>query len=214
MLIPDLKATKEINLTRLYFERSVDNAQFALENARTDEEKKEAKKILKTAQKVLKDHIPNGSDPTITIGYIPPPKLTELRNSGFVNLRDEGEFDAKTISAGFLNRTAEVSREYLRWGVRGHTNLADVKFETETERIGSKEFEVASIETVYIYEAMSNGLYFNWIANEVIAYNTLDESKKKQSSQPPGTQPKSSTVKSANSNPKSKGSTGADTQEK
>jgi len=205
MLIPDLAATKEINLVRLYFERTVDNARYGLEQAGSEEEKKEATETLTAAQKALDEFQPSDDDPTITIGSIPPPKLTELRNCGFVSLRDEKDAEADKVSAEFLNRTAEISRQYIRWGVRGHANLSGVKFETEKDRIGSKEYEVASVETVYIYEGMSNGLYFNWIANEVIKFNTLDESKKKQSSQPAGTSPQTSTANSADKNPSSKG---------
>lgn len=201
MLIPDLKATKDINLTVLYFERSVESAEYALREAKTEEEKKEAREVVEAAKKVLEEFKSNGEDPIVTIGYLPPQKMTELRNEGFINARDAGEINPSTISADFLHRTASMSRQYLRWGVRGHKNLSDVPFETEKEVLGPREFDVASWDTVGIYELMSNGLYFNWLANEVIKFNNLDDSKKKQSSQQSGTSPQNSTVRFAKASP-------------
>lgn len=216
MLIPkptapiiDASATVDVNLLQLYLEKSIESAEYILNTTKDNKEKEGAEETIKEAKKELKKFVPSDEDPVVTIGYLPPPKMTEIRNQRFVNSRDARGHELSKLPADFLNRSAVIARELLRWGVRGHKNISGVSYEGDTERINGIDYPVATWETVYLYERLSDGLYFHWIANTIDAFNTLDESKKKQSLPPAGTRPRSSTAKSANSSPSSRKSTDA-----
>jgi|GEM_PF-3439388 len=201
ILIPDRKATEEINLNRLYLERSIRNAEFFLEEAKKDEEKAEAEKALQETREALEKFEPAKDDPVVVVGCLPTSKLSELKNQGMIDVRDEAKDEDRinpdTVSAGFLNKADEIRRQYLRWGIKGHRNLG-VKYESEVVKCGPLEYTVPTWEMVEVYEGMQDGLFFGWLAEEVREFNTLGTKKKSRSSPTSGDRTPTSSAGDAN----------------
>ena len=114
----------------------------------------------------------DGAGPTVTIGYLPAAKKTSLSHRLYALQRSQqGEWSSDALDEG-----TEISREWLRWGLRGHS-LA-VPFATEEVEYRGAKVAVAAASMVDLYER--NGLLFA-LRRCVEEYNDLSAEKKTQS---------------------------------
>ncbi len=202
MLTSNPHETEELDLLELHLMSTKINAEYAIKKLTekdtplTDEEKADvalAHDALEAAGVALGRHVKDGTTPTALIGFIPTRKLSNLRHRYGILQRDK--FDVEKATLEQREEFDEIARLYLRWGIKGHSNLG-VTYETESEQCGPRTVHVASWEMVDVYEGL-NLLYLMY--QKVREYNTLAEIKKKESTLSVGTTPQNSTAKSADS---------------
>ena len=196
ILTPDFNATVELDLVELDLKRTIQNADFVLSGEDISAElRTDAEVSRKAAQEALDKHNSNGTSPKVKIGYIPPRKLTTLRHKHYVLTRQDLKIEDATCEQ--LEELSDIQREYLRWGIKGHSGL-DAEYKAEKDVCGPKEYNTASWDTVELYEGMGllSALY-----TEVLVYNMLSEEKKRVSLSKPGTNPTTLTVASASKSP-------------
>jgi hypothetical protein len=206
ILTPDLSATQEVNLLEMILrdiQRRTASMLAQMETAEIKDEDKDeqeaafkiARDALDAAEKELAAFQPADDHPHITIGYIHPRKAGSLENRRFLAMR--GGWSVKTATLAQLDELTEITREVVKYGVKGHRNMA-YPFMTETVRIGSAEIAALPEELLDLYQAtkvLGTGL-LQVLADEVQQYNTLSEKKRQVSLSPSGTVPVNSTVRS------------------
>lgn len=195
ILIPDLSHTEWLNLIEVKLRGEIRTAEFILkgiEEGQSDFPKEDCLTILNNAKKSLEEYRPGDDSPTIAIGYIPPRKLSSL-NARF--WQSVSKLDKEKNDIALAEKNTELVREFVRWGVKDHKGLK-VPYAKDSEQVGPMTYPVTAWEMVDIYEAA--GL-LNQIFHEVVMFNRLGESKKKQSSSLSGTTQTNSTASSASS---------------
>jgi len=213
-ITPDLGATEEINIVEAVMESTRDSAARKLEYLAAnppkegkdeketeeiqqafDEIVKEAQDALEAAEKSLADFKPADDQPCVTIGYIHPRKFDSIGNQRLVALRG---FNPDKATAEQLDSITDISRELVRWGVKGHKNFG-FKFMQEKASIGSTEVLVVPEELLNFYQATTvfGVRILMLLALKVREYNELSEKKRLPSSLPVGTDQASSTAESA-----------------
>jgi hypothetical protein len=196
VLSTDLKTTRDIYLVELLLNRTVQNAdlQLAQSNGQkklTKEERIEIEDIKKEALDALGKFEANNKEPMVTIGYIPPRKMTSLKHRLYIATRDD--IQPRQATQEHLDEGAEIHREHLRWSIRGMNNLK-VEYTSEEDTCGPQTFQVATWETVGILEGL--GL-MPALFEEIMKYNSLDAEKKSLSSSKSGMNPSKQTATSA-----------------
>jgi hypothetical protein len=207
IIVPDMEATQEVDLVELRFRGTKERAEGMLEKLEKDVREQtidvgECRKAVKLTREALDaaneglgNYKPEPDNPRVVIGYIPPRKLTSLRHAQYVVNRQQ--LEAETATREQLDGLDDIAREYLRWGIKGHSGLG-CDFEQEKEKAGPREYDVATWEMVDIYEGIE---MLQDLFHEVMAYNSLAEKKRKQSSSKPGIEPTTSTADCAASSP-------------
>lgn len=181
ILLPDLKATTEIDILEEMLISEVDRLDQKIRDAKSQEEKDEADAEHTEAMQALASYRED-PDPRalITIGYIPARKMTEL-DFRWVEAA-KGQEDVGPFNADLGLKFMDVCREYVRAGVRGFAYQE--KFDIE--------------QAMDIFER--NGWIYT-LTNVIKDYNSLSVQKKTESSSKPGTSQESTTVTSAEINP-------------
>lgn len=183
IIVPDLSATEDVDVAQLQMQYGLDIANRLLERASEESDKEYALGLKKEAEEFLGSYCPPENAPTLTIGFVPPAKRSQLANRSYIldreaernNAHDgeEGESEIKTLN----DRDAQL-REWIRFGVKGHRNMGSVDFESVEVDVRGRKYTVASWDMVDLYECM--GLLYS-LSDRVIRYNTLDSKKKKKS---------------------------------
>jgi len=198
MLTSNPHETEELDLLELRLKTTALNAEYAIKQMNENlevvpdpEDMKLAHEALEAAKVAMGNHVKDEGTPMALVGFIPTRKLTYLRHRYGILHREE--FDLATATLEEREEFDEIARLYLRWGIKGHSNLG-VDFEHEEEMCGPRKVRVASWEMVDVYEGL--GLLY-LMYSRVREYNTLAEVKKKESLLNAGIIPASSTATSA-----------------
>ena len=194
MLTSNPHEVEELDLLELHLMTTKINAEYVLDSKGESKETYEgAHAALEAAEVALGRHVKDETTPVALLGFIPTRKLTYLRHR--LSILQRGEFNPKTATLAEREEFDEIARLYLRWGIKGHSNLGP-DYESEIERCGPRDVQVAAWEMVDIYEGI-NLLYLMY--QQVREYNALSQIKKKESLLSVGIIQPSSTVKSADS---------------
>lgn len=201
MIVPDLNKTEEKNLIELRLRNTLATAELTIKRLRKKEQSEDIEKSIEIARRAadaaveaLEEWKPDPEDPIVDVGYIPSRKLTSIRNGMYLANRN---FNLDDCTREQLDAFDDLDREIVRWGVKGHRGL-DVDYKSRQERAGAINVQVATWETVDMYERLG---MLPALRDAVMQYNRLDDSKKKRSPSSPGTIPDSSIATSVDVNP-------------
>ncbi len=195
ILAPDLSATVEIDPELEVARTELERQEAALEVLRTVEGEPDAAKIAELAEAVkgaredLAEYEASEDRPAITIGYIPPAKLSHLKSLSarkripnvpdgvlVVDLTDE----QRAALMDFSEADAEFNRETCRWGVRGWRlkwKGTVTEFVSESIEHRGRQYQVAVHEAVDVIEAAG---WLGAVALAIWRFNTLDEGTRKK----------------------------------
>jgi hypothetical protein len=192
VLVPDLNATEWIDLVEAKIKAEIRSAEYVLNEIKEGNQKKvteeDCHKVIQLANDTLKNYKPGPDAYAVEVGYIPPRKFASLQahySKAIKKYNPDNPDDDE--------RLTDYMREFVRWGIKGHKNFK-IEYKKEEEKVGPLSYPVATWYMVDLYESSKMLVP---IFHEVMRYNTLSESKKKQSSSPYGTTPPHSTVKDA-----------------
>lgn len=116
--------------------------------------------------------VPKGEDePRISIGFLPPARVSELHHRAMELFRGK---EAGALTAVDMDASADLAREWIRWGVRGHQGMP-FPFEATPAVWRGKERPLVADSTLEQYE--HNG-WLPTLERLVIQHNTLSEEKK------------------------------------
>jgi hypothetical protein len=193
VLIPDLDHTEELDVFEEQLQGTVAIWETVVREAAQDgddEELEGANTAHDEAIEALAEYRKDPGGPTVTLGFLPPSKKTELQTRMGIH-RENGtpEIDKRLASL-------DVVREYVRWGVKGDSLEHGIQWETEEYR--GRKYKVCPDAVLDLYEF--NG-WLNVLFGAVLAFNSLDAEKKRASSRNAGTTPGPSTAKPAGSSP-------------
>jgi hypothetical protein len=164
ILVPDINATAEVNFECV---RVAHNNKI-LASIANDKGEDLAPGI---------ERVPEADDPVAIIGYIPPAKMTEIRQRIWSRMDDAGE--VKDIDTATL---LDINRDVCRWGLKGWKNVCsnkgEIPFYQSKAKHRDRDIDIAANEVIDVIEIMG---WVNSLASEISAYNTLDDSKKKGS---------------------------------
>jgi hypothetical protein len=100
-----------------------------------------------------------------------------------VEIQSLTHFNREGVNSVQMQELLKQSYEYVRWGVKGHSDLkyvdgSIVEFKSEKAKVGEVEYDIVSQETMEIYAAGSKIL--SALCTEVIKFNYAsgDELKK------------------------------------
>jgi hypothetical protein len=203
-ITPDLGATEEVNVVEAILESTKRSAAAILEAlaANPPEDKEEADGAVKIAQagldaaeKALEEFKPADDQPTVTVGYIHPRKMSSIDNQRYIALR--GQWKPQTATLEQLDSLTEIAREIVRFGVKGHKNFG-FDFMQEKANLGSAEVLVVPDVLLDFYQAtkvLGLGI-LHVLADKVQEFNALSEKKSTPSLSHVGTDPVNSTAPS------------------
>lgn len=177
VIIPDLSATTDVDpcFVRLVADLEAFRAHPAIDG---DEGAKEAAIAWQAAQ-LSEYESSTEPKPSISIGYIPPSKLTAIDNMKFAAVSHSRKVaDDKAVDAteAALNAVSESLRETVRWGVKGCV-IPGVEFEQVNATWRGQTHKVCAERIVDMFEA--NG-WLHALTNEILRFNRLGDSKKKK----------------------------------
>jgi hypothetical protein len=184
------RLTTDLEETQTVFPRieeirlEVDVFKRSLERKELEEEARgPLEKLLSDAEARYAAAKPEENEPTITLGFVPPAKLTSLRDRRAL-------LNQKEQTPEVADQRAELDRELVRWGVRGHSNVRvhgkDIQWASEPTKFRGKEYQLAAQEMIDAYEAQ-RWLPMHWptcgsLPRLVADYNEMSEGTKKKSS--------------------------------
>lgn len=175
----------ESDLDRGVAERMIEDA---------EQEHGVAASVLGDAVECMREYrsIPESERPAVTIRYMPPAKVTEIkvRAQAVRKMSDD-------VERGIAS--AEIDRDLVRWGVCGwRMHDPDLQWQTEPAKHRGREMQIGTWEMVDMLEATG---WLAPVAVEVLEYNDLDAATLGKSLRPAGTRQGHSDAASAKSGP-------------
>jgi hypothetical protein len=159
-----------------------------------EQEHEVASSVLRDAVSCMREYraIEDSERPSVTIRYMPPAKVTEIKVRAQVARKMTDEVERGIASA-------EIDRDLVRWGVCGwRMDDPDLKWETESVKHRGREMQIGAWEMIDMLEATG---WIAPIALEVLEYNDLDAATLGKSLRPAGTRRGHSSAASAKSDP-------------
>lgn len=173
LIVPDFNRTQNIDpeSARMDFEIAL------FESRLTETEGAEADELTEVVGelKALREEYEasDGRKFNVTIGYIPPSRLTEIRHMAL----DYSDLERTSEKAGL---SADMDRETVRWGLKGwDLENADgpVEFTSDNVKVGRRDVAVASDLAVATIEAMD---WLRGLAKAIHEFNSLSKAEKKR----------------------------------
>jgi hypothetical protein len=169
VLTLDMAATTEIYILREHnLAVEIGRAEFAKRQEGADVAALDAK--IAELRKAV-DTPKGDNEPRISIGFLPPAKVSELHHRAMELFRGK---DSATLTAVDMDASEDLAREWIRWGVRGHQGMP-FPFEATPATWRGKERSLVADSTLEQYE--HNG-WLPTLERMVIQHNTLSEEKK------------------------------------
>ena len=162
--------------------------QMVVDNESDEVKREEAMGMLNEAMSMKEDHVPSDEPMMVTIGFLPARKKRELTNAYGAILSGKSMSDRLTEDE--LTRGDDIRREWLKWGIRNHSNFG-VEFERETIEYRGTRHEVASEGMLEIYEHMG---VLRAVCDKIINFNSIHAKKKTRSSSTSGESKETSTA--------------------
>jgi len=175
ILIADLNATERLTLVKIHSDYGRVIGERLLKQDDED------------AQKLGKELIEQADEweatdqgevvPAVVIGYVPGPVKSRLYHEAMEIST------AKERTPAVRDREDDLSREWIKYGVKGHENMADMPFESVEETIRGRTILVASENMIELYEQSD---LLRPLEAAIVRFNTLSEKKSAKSSSTSG----------------------------
>ena len=193
VIIPDLNATEEVDLVVCQLDFGVRVAEGLLKIATDEAERTKCAADLVEAREALAKYVPPDDSPAVSIGYIPMAKQSRLQNATAIQYHDRKLVgDKPTLEQ--MNQDTDTTREWVQWGVKGHSGIVGYDYETQDAQAGGKTYQVASDLCIELYGRMK---LMHALEVQVIEFNTLSAKKKTRSQSTSGAAKATSTAPGA-----------------